>query len=87
MCAEVDPDRPLRFELGGAAIVPGECLASPEGGGLLRVAVDDGRHHAADYRWLRAPRGRVTRVGVREGELWLKVVDRERCGAMPVIDD
>ena len=54
VCVRVEPDRPLRFELGGTALLPGECALAPKKGGLLRVSVDDGRAREIDSRWLRA---------------------------------
>lgn len=83
ICAEVVPDRPLRFDLGGTAIVPGECAQAPAKGGLVRIAVDDGRNGGDDYRWIRAPRGRVTWVSVRDDRLWLRVDRRQRCDREP----
>ncbi len=79
VCIRVEPDRPLRFELGGTALLPGECALAPKKGGLLRVSVDDGRAREIDSRWLRAPRGRVTWIGVRDRRLRVQTHGRERC--------
>ncbi|HGG56792.1 MAG TPA: hypothetical protein ENK31_03230, partial [Nannocystis exedens] len=79
VCVQVEPDRPLRFDLGGTSLVPGECALAPKKGGLVRVSVDDGRAHEVDLRWIRAPRGRVTWIGVRERKLRLRIDDREGC--------
>lgn len=88
VCVDADPDRPLRFTVGGAALVPGECVDAPRArGGQVRIAVADGRSGAQAARWIRAPRGRVTRVEVRAGEVRIRPGGRTRCDQAPAIDE
>lgn len=63
MCVSANPDRQLVVRAGGAALVPGECMAAPrERGGRLRVAASDGRRGTTTTRWIGVRRGQVTTV-------------------------
>lgn len=65
VCVVDAPDRQLVVRAGGAAVVPGECIAPARGrGGRLAVAATDGRSGATRSRWIRVRRGQVTSVGL-----------------------
>lgn len=70
VCVANAPDRQMVVRVGGATIVPGECVVAPERrGGRLRVAVDDGRTGVTRERSVRVRRGRVTTVALADGRV------------------
>lgn len=79
MCVAATPDRSVVVRVGGEALLPGECAASPRArGGQIRVVAEDGRGGAARARWVGVRRGTTARVEVtREGRLLRR--GRERC--------
>ncbi|MBL4687049.1 MAG: hypothetical protein JKY37_20805 [Nannocystaceae bacterium] len=81
VCLQAEPDRAVTFGVGGATVVPGECVLAPHSraSGSLRVTVDDGRgepvvHRVRIARWART-------VVLLDADGALSVVSREACDA------
>lgn len=80
------PDRAAVVRVGGVALVPGECAASPRvRGGLVRVAVEDGRTGAVRTKWVRVRRGAAARVAIA-GDGRPRAERRERCSGQVASD-
>ena len=82
VCLRAEPDRPLTLTIGGARIVPGECVEAPRGGGAARAVIEDGRTQGREARWIRARRGHVQAVEV-DGGGRARVRERRRCDRTP----
>lgn len=79
LCVLTAPDRAAVVRVGGAALVPGECAASPRvRGGLVRVEVEDGRTGQRQRRWVRVRRGATAQVAIT-GDGRPRAQGRERC--------
>lgn len=81
VCLQAEPDRAVTFGVGGATVVPGECVLAPNprASGSLRVTVDDGRGEPAVHR-IRIARSARTAV-LLDADGALSVVSREVCDA------
>lgn len=83
VCLRADPDQPLAMTVGGARVIPGECVEAPRGGGSVRLTIDDGRAHRQTSRRIRARRGQVQAVTV-DPRGKIQVVERTRCDRTPI---
>ncbi len=82
VCLSPEPDGGHEVRLGNATLVAGECARAPEGerGGSIRVTVT-GPDRTTDTRWIRAPRGKMTRLQIEQGRA--QVQSRSRCDSLP----
>lgn len=84
LCVLTSPDRAAVVRVGGEELVPGECAASPRRrGGLVRVAIEDGRTGKTQKKWVEVRRGSAARVAIADDGR-PRVLGRERCsGQVP----
>jgi hypothetical protein len=86
LCVLTAPDRPAVVRVGGEELVPGECAASPRRrGGLVRVAVADGRTGETQKKWVKVRRGATARVAIADDGR-PRVERRERCSGQVASD-
>lgn len=77
VCVRAQPDRPVEFEVGDQALVPGECARAPERGGAVQVGWTDAQGVRTDRR-VRAPAHRRTEL-VLGADDELRVAATVRC--------